>query len=435
MLDKKKRIASFIIAFTLACGFTVLIILVGVGFTILREMIVRRHATTAALTKKGDVMLIHTSYGNGRYSQDYRDLDGKAVSQKQMYSDATYHFFTGHLLLGNSGPRHWSQRIAGFRSGKADWYLIRSALADDVYFVGYEEQGIVGYLGANGYQTSQPTRDERIRVSPNAKHGFLAGKNGSGALLPLGMVNQNSSRILVVATQGVLEVDFVESEVSMFADIKDASQLAVSSTQDGFAIRDEKHVHLLDFEGNLLSKVDISAVKEGYSLTVYPELDDRIAVATASLRNTGATSQDIYWYKKDAAGETKTKLVEQESFDELSSSPIGIVEYMAMAVSSPLTSFFMPTLSVILATCIVPVLLAFVTWRNEVGTTRKTSWALFTFVLGLSGFLGYWFHRKRKETLISCLKCRELIPKLNYQCESCRESLPLPPRLGTEIFA
>ena len=126
----KKSISSFSIAFTLALGFTVLIMSIGIGLTLIRQHLATYISTSASLTQDGEVMLIHQSYRSGAYrSHSYVDVNGKTLSSSDMYNGPNYLLWNTNYIPGSKPPRHWSHRIAGFKTDKY-WYLIRGAVAD-----------------------------------------------------------------------------------------------------------------------------------------------------------------------------------------------------------------------------------------------------------------------------------------------------------------
>ena len=428
MSINKKRVADFSIAATLALGFAALIMLLLFAMAVFRESTRSYQLTRTGLTKTADLTLIHQrkSYNRG-WRTEYWSLDGKRVSDQDMYAGQSYvlHDPTTYRLI----RWHWSHRLMAFDVGDAYWYLVRSAGADKVFFVGYEKnRGIVGYLGANGYGTSQPTTSEQITI-PTGDF-YLVGEQNR--IVNRSRVN-NCPSVLLATPEGILKVDFRDREVSSFSNISDARQITPAGPNGDFAVRAGDQIHVLDNEGNKLASLPDVSGGAADKVTIYPEFEDQIAVCVSNRQI--KLHEEYYWYKKDQNSVIANELIRNESFDATNGSEIGWIGYAANAVSSPLVVFFQPTLPFILATCLLPSLLALVTWRIENSFNNKLAWATFAFVLGLPGFLGYWFHRNRKATLLSCLKCSALIPRLGSECESCQEPLSLPSRIGTEIFA
>jgi|GEM_PF-4300948 len=435
MLESKRRIANFSTACTLALGFGTLVMFVFAGLSMFKATALSTPRASAMLSKDGEVMVMHMQMGS-RYEQEYRDLDGNVITNPEVYSAEHYAFYNLKSALTNYGPRHWSQRISAFKVGNAYWYLVRSATGDDAYFVGYEKnRGVTGYLSANGYQTSQPAGDELIQISPASDDAFLTTE---WPYVNTGRMYERST-VFLAARDRILKIDLRNRTVKQFADVQDAIAIGLSLSQtgttvsegkSGLAARDAENIYMFDGEGQQVASVPHAPNKDSHTLAVYTELEDQIAVGATTYK-TNKFSQDFYWYEKEGAN----KLLRTESFDLNNGVELGLLEYVAATVSSPLAAYYMPTFWGIASTCILPSLLAVFVWRNEESNQSKVFWALFTFFLGLSGFLGYWFHRKRKETLISCLQCSVFLPKLSTKCDSCQEPLPFPPRLGTEIFA
>jgi hypothetical protein len=62
------------------------------------------------------------------------------------------------------------------------------------------------------------------------------------------------------------------------------------------------------------------------------------------------------------------------------------------------------------------------------------SWALFVFLFGLPGFIGYLLHR-HWPVMEKCQHCGEITPRDRDACLDCGTEFPLPPLKGIEIFA
>lgn len=427
MLRNRKRIADFSIAFILALGFAGLIMLAFFWLAMLQQTTRQGVQTTSFLSKEGEIVIADI----GPRSQEYRDLDGNVLTGTENYSDRFFNFYnySGAIPL-RIGPRHWSQRIARFKVGVTSWYLIRAATGADAFFVGYEKNvGRKGYFGANGFQTSRPTGDELIQISSGSRSAFFSDQwpySDPGRTYA-------SHTVWFPTPEGLVEVDLRERTIKPIANIENAIARGApqgSASQTGSALMSAERIYLLDEEGKQVLSIPHAADHDAWSVTVYPELEDQIIVATAYYK-TNDWSQKYYWYEKGG----ENKLLRTESVELGSRVDLSALEYLAGMVSSPLAAFYLPTFWGIASASLLPCLLAVFVWRNEGSVQASISWALFVFLFGLSGFLGYWFHRKRKETLLSCLKCNATIPKFRLDCLRCSESLPLPPRIGTEILA
>ena len=223
----------------------------------------------------------------------------------------------------------------------------------------------------------------------------------------------------------------MDQKVETCAQIKNATAVARRSDMSGLAVLTDKHFHVLDDDGNQLATLEIPANWKRGTSTVYPYAENKFAFGFYS-----GQQQEFYWYETGEDPSVVAKPIREESVAFGNSlAEIGPVEVAATAMSSPVASFFAPTTALKVVPIVLPLVLAFVTWRLEKRPSRQFFWSAFSFVLGLSGFLGYWFHRKRTQPLLSCARCDETIPKPKTQCPSCSEALQLPARLGTEIFA
>ena len=91
MKDKRKRIANFTIAFTLALGFAVLIIFVFIGLSAFRDSLRFHKAySSTALMKNGDVASLRYERDRNGWRTEYRDVDGKLISDNEIYTSPSY---------------------------------------------------------------------------------------------------------------------------------------------------------------------------------------------------------------------------------------------------------------------------------------------------------------------------------------------------------
>ena len=125
--------------------------------------------------------------------------------------------------------------------------------------------------------------------------------------------------------------------------------------------------------------------------------------------------------------------------------PLGIKAYHTVGVSS------IGTLDQFVANCNamwnvsrVPlvilfafsVVLAILCYRRHRRIAERSSllWALFVFLLGAPGFIGYELHR-RWPVREKCQHCGAITPRDRDACLDCGTEFPLPPLKGIEIFA
>jgi hypothetical protein len=95
-----------------------------------------------------------------------------------------------------------------------------------------------------------------------------------------------------------------------------------------------------------------------------------------------------------------------------------------------------PTWAALIAVIAIGVLLAAGTYRLQRKYHRAATgiWCAFVFLLGVPGFLAYWFEHRRPK-LEACQDCGQIVPRDRDACAACSTPFPAPPLVGTEIFA
>ncbi len=84
---------------------------------------------------------------------------------------------------------------------------------------------------------------------------------------------------------------------------------------------------------------------------------------------------------------------------------------------------------------VLSAVLAWLVYRREKSVGQQgVGWAVFVFLLGIPGVIGYLFHRERPAR-IPCEQCQKPVLRSRGECSSCGEPFPQPRRLGTEVFA
>jgi hypothetical protein len=72
--------------------------------------------------------------------------------------------------------------------------------------------------------------------------------------------------------------------------------------------------------------------------------------------------------------------------------------------------------------------------QRQYAASWTRTWAVFVFVLGIPGLLGYWFHR-RWPVRAACPQCGGEAPRDRESCFACGTEFPEPAPKGTEVFA
>jgi hypothetical protein len=79
--------------------------------------------------------------------------------------------------------------------------------------------------------------------------------------------------------------------------------------------------------------------------------------------------------------------------------------------------------------------LAWLVYRRHrrLGQPWAGAWAVFVFLFGVPGLLGYLFHRSWP-VRVACPRCAEVVPRDREVCLACGQQFPEPPRKGTEVL-
>jgi hypothetical protein len=89
-----------------------------------------------------------------------------------------------------------------------------------------------------------------------------------------------------------------------------------------------------------------------------------------------------------------------------------------------------------LIVCLLSAVLAQWRYRHQrrLSEHNATAWAMFVFVMGVPGLIGYLLHR-RWPVFEHCQTCNKETPRDRDSCLHCGAEFPPPPMKGIEIFA
>jgi hypothetical protein len=104
---------------------------------------------------------------------------------------------------------------------------------------------------------------------------------------------------------------------------------------------------------------------------------------------------------------------------------------LSQSLTSAVTRSAAPTFIYVLLSAV----LAWLVYQRETSDGKRgVGWAVFVFLLGIPGVIGYLFHRD-SSARIPCAQCQKPVLRNRADCSSCGEPFARPSRLGTEIFA
>ena len=414
-----------------------------------------------------------------RFRQNYRDVQYRNLDgTRHPGLNSTTSGISGMILAAETSGNvvsGWKARLGGFvvqRSVPEYWYsILDDAPPAALYFEGFEPRtkSRIGYFGRSGFSETIPPPSERFA------HARVFNSLGwsSAEQEPLDMTYTGlppSSTLAVYVSSGdvLLRIDLQQrsiKEILRQPGIVSAAQLLYAPPAqhavpaDGTAVVPQLVVRTAD---RLLYLHGDDQPPESYLL---PEevLDEHLyiyllpdkTILAQVMGNLLGFRQSLIAF--DAQGKI---LRRHELAGRISAAPAWL--------TSALTA--MPVLDTVAQTIVIPFsqtalrprwtfrdalkhtlsqtwpgllanyFLGFVAaWlcirhqrRNALPSTPL--WASVTFLLGLPGLLGYWFHRTWPPR-IECPHCRSRVPRDRPACSDCSRPFPRPAPTGAEIFA
>ena len=108
----------------------------------------------------------------------------------------------------------------------------------------------------------------------------------------------------------------------------------------------------------------------------------------------------------------------------------------AASMAEALAQSFNRCWPAILTVCALSAILAGVCYRHHRRYADRggAAWALFVFLMGVPGAIGYWLHRQWPATE-RCGHCGAIAPRDRDGCLTCAAEFPAPALKGIEVFA
>lgn len=400
-----------------------------------------------------------------------RTLDGKLVEDPQVTAASG-----GDLPPGGQEERTlpgWNYRIAGFLPQPPSfnyWYLVQdrdpSSLA---YFVGYDppSKRVVGYVGKKGYRTAVPATDEQFLI-----RGTL-----SGAYSPsIGTFGHEpyrygeTERYLFLVADGALhKIDLAAQSVDAVAmpdrviSIGKYEQLRLvegkrePEYERRILVRLPNALHILTLEGEPLQIVPLAESFQDRALTLLGTTTGEFLLEARSMDDHYAPL-DLYRLSPD--GEVLKH--QQASVSKRPEPPgVGTRFGMAAVLSVPMLYAFLAYMdemgrldegrrgvaeaaSAVIANNWAPVIAlllvsgasALYAYRRQRGIDPRNAkgWAIFVFLLGPPGLVGYLLHRPWPARSV-CSYCGKSVPRDRATCLACGEEFLAPALRGIEVFA
>jgi hypothetical protein len=434
-------------------------------------------------------------YMSGSVSTDsYRTLDGRPFDRQRLSSGLREASLAGPPRQPFRGLS-WEDRIVGY-SDEAEaptwWYFVHDGQAQGSgYFVGYHarSKALVGYLGRTGFQTERPAVADWFPVV--ARSGSL------GAMLPDGYPARYGSphyrgtagAIYVASPDLIYEVDLAKRTLKVVGEVP--GLLAIGKTNEALPIPpDEPETKTRPRIVTRFAPVSYLAARTQDALVMIdPETKAQTVYALpAELRSTKLGACDhlapdtiVVHVQGRARGhvqphrllwlKTNGQVVREESVKLLSGAvSVDQAEEEGSEWVAAMAGIPMPLFSVLAVTTLMPLdlletgetatygeafrrslaegwpaclvtgvlaaALAYLSLRRQrrYAQSHGVAWAVFVFLLGPAGFVGYLVHRAWPPCE-PCPACRRSVPRDRESCVACGRDFPEPERRGTEVFA
>ncbi len=475
-LERNALIPSLLLAAQLTTGLLVgWMMLYGIGVLVFAALF-PNNATQPQLEFTFDGEPLVRTYAPGDRSllePIYRDLQGKRIDDPLRHEGNS----AGPLPSSKDRPRrsggNWGMQIWGFlqrQPMRAFWYLIY----DDnppgsTYFVGYQTQSrqLVGYLGRSGFTHSTPEGDDRFQIPFNRfQTGSLAPSSSNRRSEPT-RSPLNWNKLYLVSGTELLAIDFEQQSVEPVAmpgeviSVGHYSELHQGDENDTLrrlVVRLPRELQILSADGQPQRTVPISAEMQSETLEILSLTDGRLIVIAYPPDNYWAPRQ-LYWFgaegnvlRHEVADIYGPRTADDPNMKwfvtTLTPVPLalsfGAVKSATERVRSGASRDFLTAYRDIanrywLAFTLLSLIslgLAVYAFRHQkqFDSASAIAWAVFVFLLGPAGLLGYLLHRQWP-TRTACSQCGKWVPRDRSACLACREEFSSPALLGIEIFA
>ncbi len=353
------------------------------------------------------------------------------------------------------------------------WYLVRNLHPrTHGYFIGYEKKSkkLIGYIGKNGLQASRPSWEESLPLT-ESYFGVASGGTTqvSPEILPTPWTEsdprefalQTNRKIWMSTVDGIWLCDLGTRSVRPVAPIQEVQGLHVMVDPKGWhqkvLARTKDGVHVFDESGKEISRVEypfsgndfltLSLTDSGNSILVVTKYPGWVKEASRSVSILwfDATGKKIrewnqplkyFPFEEGHFGTTKPIISTRTTVMALG----GTIVEMSRAIRRTMVSdqdwFPVEPISYRIFGAVVTIFaIAWLWWhqaRNRVSKTQVMIWTGFVLLFGLTGLLGYHFH-KRWPALVRCQVCghKDFIGRT--ECSSCGHIDPEPAILGRDL--
>jgi hypothetical protein len=423
------------------------------------------------ITRDGRTLVRNIQRVDGVWRYTYRTLDGQDVSDATVNTAATVHVLAAPL---RPQSLNWAQRAVGFadtQSWPAYWFLIRDAkVPGNAYFTIYDGQSrqLLGYFGPHGFRPDPPLSNEQfLNVPPGGCEVIYTSAPYSGGSLwnratavyivgngSLWLIDVEKRSIRAIPISGEPVAVAWTDEPEYFGGGFDAADF--DPTRNRVVVRMRDQIALLSPHGEMRRSLPIPADVREREFDFYEtKAGDVILTAYRSIGHA-----DVYWIGDSAGAERheEVRLAGMQSADDnpltawytaaVLPAPVflnaGYVMEAAQQVASGVSATMAESLAkavnrdwpAILTVWTLSALLAGVCYRHHQRCADRggAAWALFVFLMGVPGAIGYWLHRQWPVTE-RCAHCGATAPRDRDGCLVCAAEFPAPELKGIEVFA
>jgi hypothetical protein len=372
----------------------------------------------------------------------------------------------------------WPSRIHGFgllRPEPTYWYLVQDDQPRSLgYFEGYspETKRSIGYMGIRGFRGTVPPVDDRVVLNEHWQGGgnYAPSHLGTPGSEPHGFLPQVKSAVFVLsdgklyrfdfAAQAVREVTMPEPVISVATTT--LPQLVPDDRRIVFelrlVVRLAKELLITDWQGKQLATVKLPEELEKSRFQVFETTGDQWIVVK-NLRGDWNLPTEIYWvdsgggiarHEQVQLGNSVPADPRLQAWQGALVAPMPLPWVLFSLTARPWlmrpdgTGLYRRSLEETIANswpafavlCVLSMVAAAVGYRRQRRVTGRDAafWAIFVFLFGLPGLLGYWTHR-RWPVSERCSACAPWVPRDGVDCPRCAAPFPEPAARGIEIFA
>jgi hypothetical protein len=435
-----------------------------------------------AIRSDGMPLLVRDHYRGHLHlgRREVTTLDGEAVERESQVYGAD--FAGPKAARDESLGRDWVSRLQAYAVQKEPgefWYFVHDGQLDGLgYFEGFgaESSRPLGFIGRSGYRADRPPIEDRFRVTPGSllySH-YRSWPFGSEPWDQFRRVEtgRRDRTAYVVARDQVWQVNLSRRTVETIwrgagaVDIEPIVQLSAdareprdSEAEGHWGLRTLDRLELLNIDKQPAYSVPIPEAIREETFQAYERPGGGV-LFVANNRDPYDPHASLYWVSKGGAIEKSREVTLrpnlQRTPESLMWAGVGalipgsltlttagvikawgeVLEGHEPSIGGSLAKRFAALWPTLLVVILLGAALAVLALRRQerFGLGSGVGWAIFVFLFGPAGLLGYLWQRHWAVRGI-CPSCGAIVPLDREKCLRCGNEFPRPARLGTEIRA